>query len=395
LAVAYKEAAGEEAEIEKEIESDLVFLGFAGILDPPRPDVPSAIEEAQSAGIRTIMITGDQKHTAMAIAQRVGIPGVQEKAITGAEMDEFSIEELSAHLRRSPIFARVSPKNKLDIVDALNKNKEITAMTGDGVNDAPALKKADIGISMGQRGTTVAKEASDMVLLDDRFPTIVEAVRQGRVIFDNIQKFIHYLFSCNLSEILLIFIAILLNVPTPLIALQILWLNLITDVFPALAMAWETPEAGIMTRPPRDPERPIITNIYKLRIGFQGLVITMGPLCVYIMTLNKGFALDESRTIGFMALALVQLFHIFNVRRKNGLGVDRTIFRNAYIWSAFFLTLGLQFLAVYTPLLQTILHTTALSIRMWMIVLAGALTPIVLLQLMSGFRKLFGKPYQE
>ncbi len=395
LAIAHKKGVRKAAEIEKEIDQGMVFLGFAGILDPPRPDVAQAIEEAQTAGIRTIMITGDQRDTAMAIAKSIGLRGAQEEAITGTELDEFSIDELAERLRHNPIFARVSPKNKLDIVDALNKNNEITAMTGDGVNDAPALKKADIGISMGRRGTTVAQEASDMVLLDDRFPTIVEAVRQGRVIFDNIQKFIHYLFSCNLSEIMLIFVSILLGVPTPLIALQILWLNLVTDVFPALAMAWETPEAGTMTRPPRDPGKAIITNRHKIRIAFQGAILTMGPLFAYLLTLNNGFSLLESRTTGFMTLALVQLFHVFNVRRKNGLGFDRTVFRNVYLWGAFVFTLGLQFFAVYSPFMQTILHTTAISPGMWLVVLGGSLGPIVLLQAIAGVRVLIGKPYRE
>jgi P-type Ca2+ transporter type 2C len=331
----------------------------------------------------------------LAIAQRIGMRNDQEEAITGTELDGFSVEELAERLKHNPIFVRVSPRNKLDIVDALNKNNEVTAMTGDGVNDAPALKRADIGISMGQRGTTVAKEASDMILLDDRFPTIVEAVRQGRVIFDNIQKFIHYLFSCNLSEIMFIFAALLIGVPTPLIALQILWLNLVTDVFPALAMAWEPPEAETMTKPPRDPGKSIITNRHKMRIVFQGAIITLGPLFTYLLALESGFSLLESRTTGFMTLALVQLMHVFNVRRKNGLGFDRTLFQNAYLWGAFFLTLGLQFLAVYTPFMQTVLHTTAISPDMWLLVLYGSLGPIVLLQLIAGVRVLIGKPYQE
>lgn len=395
LAIAHKKGLSKDAEIENEIKQGMIFLGFAGILDPPRPDVAKAIEEAQAAGIRIIMITGDQKDTAMAIARRIGMQGAQEEAITGTELDSFSDEELAQRLKNNPVFARVSPKNKLDIVGALNKNNEITAMTGDGVNDAPALKKADIGISMGQRGTTVAKEASDMVLLDDRFPTIVEAVRQGRVIFDNIQKFIHYLFSCNLSEIMLIFIAILLGVPTPLIALQILWLNLVTDVFPALAMAWETPEAETMSKPPRDPGKPIITNRLKFRIVFQGAILTMGPLLVYLFTLNNGFTLLESRTSGFMTLALVQLFHVFNVRRKNGLGFDTSVLNNPYLWGAFVFTLGLQFLAVYTPLMQKVLHTTALTLNMWLLVLAGSIGPIVLLQIIAGIRVSIGRPFRE
>jgi len=394
LAIAYKNNIHND-ELNKEmIENDMIFLGFAGILDPPRPDVAEAIREATTAGIRTIMLTGDQPETATAIARSIGLQGAEEKVITGPEVDELPLDKLAERLRQSPVFARVSPKNKLDIIEALNKNNEITAMTGDGVNDAPALKKANIGISMGMRGTAVAKEASDMILLDDRFFTIVEAVRQGRVIFDNIQKFIHYLLSCNLSEILFIFITILLGVPTPLIALQILWLNLVTDIFPALAMAWEAPEAEIMTRQPRDPERPIISNKYKLRIGLQGLIITIGPVAVYLVSLSNHFTLDESRTIGFMALALVQLLHVFNVRRKNGLGFDKTVFQNTYLWGAIALTLLLQLFAVYTPIMQVVLHTTSLTATMWLYVLVGTLGPIALLQTVAAIRTLLNSSNQ-
>ncbi|MDZ7672527.1 MAG: cation-translocating P-type ATPase [Halanaerobiales bacterium] len=380
LGVAYKEK--QKNSLEEDIEDNLIFLGFAGIMDPPRADVKESILTAQKAGIRTIMITGDQSDTAYAIAKKVGISQDNQKPITGSMLAKLSISELKEKIRTNSVFARVSPKDKLDIIDALNANNEITAMTGDGVNDAPALKKADIGVSMGQRGTAVAKEASDMVLLDDRFGTIVEAVKQGRVIFDNIQKFIHYLFSCNLSEILFLFLGIILQLPTPLLALQILWLNLVTDVFPALVMAWEQPEEGIMDKPPRDPAKAIMTNKFKLKIGLQGLVITFGPLLAYMYALNN-FSTLESRTIGFMTIAFVQLFHVFNVRRENGLGFDRTLLQNKYLWGAIVLTIGLQLLAVYTPFLQNIIHTVALQPKMWYIVLIGSIAPVAILQLYS------------
>jgi len=380
LGVAYKEKNNDK--LEDDIEQDLIFLGFAGIMDPPRADVKESILTAQKAGIRTIMITGDQSDTAYAIAKKVGISQDDQKPITGSMLAKLSISELKEKIRTNSVFARVSPKDKLDIIDALNANNEITAMTGDGVNDAPALKKANIGVAMGQRGTAVAKEASDMVLLDDRFGTIVEAVKQGRVIFDNIQKFIHYLFSCNLSEILFLFLGIILQLPTPLLALQILWLNLVTDVFPALVMAWEQPEEGIMDKPPRDPAKAIMTNKFKIKIGLQGLVITFGPLLAYMYALNN-FNTLESRTIGFMTIAFVQLFHVFNVRRENGLGFDRTLLQNKYLWGAIVLTIGLQLLAVYTPFLQNIIHTVALQPKMWYIVLIGSIVPVAALQLYS------------
>jgi Ca2+-transporting ATPase len=222
-----------------------------------------------------------------------------------------------------------------------------------------------------------------MILLDDRFSTIVEAVRQGRVIFDNIQKFIHYLLSCNLSEILFIFMSIIAGVPIPIVALQILWLNVVTGVFPALAMAWELPEAGVMENPPRNPKAPIITNRYKLLIGFQGLVIAAGPMLSYIMALNGGMEVDSARSIGFMTLAMVHLLQVFNVRRKNGLGYDRTIVRNPYMIGALVLTLALQLLAIYVPFLQRVLGTTALTPGMWVYVLLGASTPNVVLQMIA------------
>lgn len=383
LGLAYKDIADDVEGLEDQIEEGMVFLGFVGMMDPPREDIEKSIDEARKAGIRTIMLTGDQLETAIGIARGIGIEVDEKSLVSEDEFEGMTVEELEENLRSNSVFARVTPRDKLNIVSALRNMGHIVAMTGDGVNDAPALNKSDIGVAMGVRGTTVAKEASDMILLDDRFSTIVEAVRQGRVIFDNIQKFIHYLLSCNLSEILFIFISIIAGVPVPLVALQILWLNVVTGVFPALAMAWEIPEDGVMEKPPRDPKAPIITNRYKLLIGFQGLVIASGPMLSYVLAMNGGMELDSARTVGFMTLAMVHLLQVFNVRRKNGLGYDRTIMRNPYMIGALALTLSLQLAAVYFPFLQSVLRTTALNPGMWGYVLLGAAAPNIVLQIIS------------
>jgi len=391
ICLAYQNNLSKDVVIEDEINGGLVFVGLAGIADPPREDIKRAIEEAQSAGIRIIMITGDQRDTAVSVAKQIGLKPEDERVISGAEMESFNQEELGELLKGNPIFVRVSPKNKIDIINALNNSEEVSAMIGDGVNDAPALKKADIGIAMGKRGTTVAKEASDMILLDDRFYTIIEAIREGRGIFDNIQKFVFYLLSCNLSEILIIFVSILMGVPSPVVAIQILWLNLVTDVFPALALAWEKSEAGIMKRAPRTRNEPLITRKYKIKIVLQSMIITVGPLSAYLISLDSGFMLEESRSIGFMTLALVQLFHVFNVRKKNGLGFDRSLFKNGYLWGAFAITIMLQLVAVYSPALQLVLHTKPLTLDMWFYVAAGTLGPLFVLQLTAMIKVIWNR----
>lgn len=382
LAIAYKKQV-ETKDLENEIQEGMVFLGLVGMIDPPREDVKESIKIATEAGIRTIMLTGDQYETAIGIANSIGIEIIEDQSQSNKDVSELSVEELEQMIHNQSIYARVTPKDKLNIVEVLKKQNEVVAMTGDGVNDAPALKKADIGVAMGIRGTTVAKEASDMILLDDRFSTIVEAVRQGRVIFDNIQKFIHYLLSCNLSEILFIFLSIIVGVPVPLVALQILWLNVVTGVFPALAMAWELPEEGVMQNKPRNPKSSIITKRYKYLIVIQGFIIALGPLLAYVISLNQGFAVETARTIGFMTLAIVHLLQVFNVRRKNGLGIDKTFFKNPYLFVSIILTFTLQIIAVYATPLQRILRTTSLSFEMWGYVVIGALLPSLVLQLSS------------
>jgi Ca2+-transporting ATPase len=377
LALAYRPIQSAEEEAYR----DLVFIGLAGIMDPPREEARQAIEEASRAGIRTIMITGDQPETARSIGERLGL--AYGSIVPGTALHLMSKTELSEELAHASIFARVDPKDKLNIVDALQERGEIVAMTGDGVNDAPALKEADIGIAMGEEGTVVAKEAADMVLADDNYATIIRAVAEGRVIFDNITKFIHYLFSCNLSEVILIFLALLLGIPLPLVALQILWLNLVTDVFPALSLGWEPAEKNIMNRPPRDPDAAILTNKFKLLILTQGMILAIGTLGAYIYTLNTTDNLAVARTVAFVTLALVQLFHVFNVRGGGIFHLDRRIFSNAYMWGAIVLVLGLQALAIYTPFLNRVLKTVPLDLEALFVVGAFTLLSLLTIQVVN------------
>lgn len=385
LALAYKKGskAENEAEIKGVIDSDLVFLGLAGIMDPPRKEAKEAIKEAESAGIVTKMITGDQSDTALSIAEKVGIKNIEAGVITGQEIDKMDDKELSDYLKTNSVFSRVSPKNKLEIVESLNKSNEITAMTGDGVNDAPALKKADIGIAMGKRGTSVARNASDMVLLDDSFSTIVTAIKEGRVIFDNIKKFIYYLFSSNLSEIIFIFLGIVLQVPIPLLALQILWLNLVIDVFPALSLGWEVPEPNVMRRSPRDPNKSILNNAFKKKLLVHSALVALGPLVTYLIVLNSGYSVELSRTVSFAVLSFTQLFHVFDARRENKIGFDKSAFQNKYLWLAIVLSIISQLLAVYNPFLQKILNTVDIPLYLWPGISLGFIIPIIIIQILN------------
>jgi len=377
LAVAYRPIAS----VDEDAFSDLIFLGLAGIMDPPRSEAANAIEEAARAGIRTIMITGDQPQTARSIGERLGL--AYGAVVNQQKLKAMTSMELAEEISGISIFARVSPRDKLNIVDTLQGKGEIVAMTGDGVNDAPALKEADIGIAMGIEGTVVAREAADMVLADDNFATIIRAVKEGRVIFDNIKKFIQYLFSCNLSEILVILIALIIGVPLPLVALQILWLNLVTDVFPALSLGWEPAEENVMQRPPRNPQEEILTRRFQLLILFQGLLLAAATLGAYLYALEITGDLGAARTVAFLTLALVQLLHIFNVRTGGVLRIDHTLFSNPYIWGAIILVLGLQAVAVYTTLMNQVLQTTPPGILELLIVLLASAASLIAIQLFN------------
>lgn len=370
---------GSEESIRSYIEKGIELLGFTGIIDPPREDVKQAIKETQDAGIRVIMITGDHPKTAMIIAEKVGIANAN-KVITGKEMDKMSDGELAKAILSTSIFARVSPENKLQIVRALNLDHEVTAMTGDGVNDAPALNGADIGIAMGIRGTEVAKDASDMILTDDKFSTIVDAVREGRNIFENIEKFVYFLFSCNVVEILAVFITIIFRLPMPILALQILWLNLVVDVLPAMSLAWEPGEPEIMKRMPRDPKKAIVNKKFLLKILGNGSLISLGSLAVFVYALSQGYSEELARTMTFTTMALGQLFHIFNVRKKSGFGIDKTVMQNPYLVGALVSSALLQLAVVYVPFFNKVIGTVPLEPFNWIAIVLGAIVPTAIIQ---------------
>ena len=295
-----------------ELEGGLIFAGLVGMIDPPRPEARQAVEKCWTAGMRPVMITGDHQGTALAIAREVGILKEKSKVITGAELEKMDDDTLAKQVMDCGVYARVAPEHKLRIVKALKKRGQVVAMTGDGVNDAPALKTADIGIAMGITGTDVAKEAAAMILADDNFATIVTAMEEGRTIYDNIIKALQFLLSCNIGEILVLFLAVLLNWDTPLLPVHILWVNLVTDSFPALAFGVEPPEKEIMTRKPRRPGSSFFTPEIITRILYQGLMIGALTLAAYILGRTAG--LGAGRTMAFLVLGFSQLTHAFNVR---------------------------------------------------------------------------------
>ena len=318
LTLAYKETDRDHED--EQPFSNLIFLGFVGMIDPPRPEAKEAIRLCQQAGIHTVMITGDQKTTAEAIARELDIlpaggNGAGGSVLDGAALEAADDAELQELVANTSVYARVSPEHKLRIVRALQERDQIVAMTGDGVNDAPALKAADIGVAMGRMGTDVAREAADMVLADDNFATIVAAIEEGRVVFANVRKFVHYLFSCNLGEILTVFVATISGLPMPLLPLQILWLNLVTDVFPALALAGEPAEPGIMQRPPpvgTRNQRPPASFVRSVLV--QGSLLAFSTLAAFVWTLRNSPDVQRATTVAFLTLGLAQLFHAFNSR---------------------------------------------------------------------------------
>ena len=338
------------------LDSNLTFLGLVGIIDPPRPEAKAAVAECHSAGIRTVMITGDHKLTAQAIAAELGMLRPGDRALTGPELDALSAEELRDEVERVSIYARVTPDHKLKLVEALQDRGEIAAMTGDGVNDAPALRQADIGVAMGITGTDVAREASRLVLADDNFATIVAAVREGRIIFDNMRKFLRFLLNTNLAEILTMLVAILAGWPVPLTALQILWVNLVTDGLPALALGFEPGDPDIMKRKPRDPRATLLSVSMMRSIGIHGAVMATSVL--FAMHLGN----DQVRqTIAFTALALSQMANCIACRAEQKLIIEIGFFSNPHLVVAVLLTVLGQLAVVYLPFMQTVFKTVPLS----------------------------------
>ena len=372
------------------VENNLIFIGFIGMIDPPRKGVKEAVKACRRAGIKTVMITGDHIVTAKAIAKDLGILQGKELAITGNELDKITDRDLVKNIMDYSVFARVSPEHKVRIVKAFQKTGSVVAMTGDGVNDAPALKKADIGIAMGKKGTDVAKNASDMILNDDNFVTIAEAVKQGRNIFDNIKKAIHFLIATNIGEIVTIFIGLLLGMKSPLLAIQLLWVNLVTDSLPAIALGLEPPEKDIMERPPRDAKKSIFADGLFGKIIVEGFMI--GLLTIIAFTIgNKYYGLEVGRTMAFISLGMLELIHCFNIKSEESI-FKAGILENKYLVGAFLLGTVLQVGIVFIPSIANVFKLTMLNSTQWIITLLISIVPIIVIEVQKKFNEIkFGK----
>ena len=377
LAIAYKTIPEDQKLFNDTLENDLTMLGLFGLIDPPREEAKAAVSLCKTAGITPVMITGDHKNTACAIATELGILTPGTSALTGAEIDALTDAKFRESIKQYTVFARVTPEHKVRIVKALQNHGEIVAMTGDGVNDAPALKAADIGCAMGKSGTDVAKNASDMILMDDNFATIVSAVREGRGIYDNIKKSIHFLLSCNIGEIITIFFAILFRMPSPLAAVQLLWVNLITDSLPALALGTEAPEEDIMTRQPISPKDGLFSKELLTGILTEGMFIGALSLLAYILGMRF---VGNAGTMAFSVLSFSQLFHAFNVRSRQSL-FKIGFFSNVKMVGSFLLCSFLQLLVLTVPWLQSLFLVETMTTLQWMIVILCSTAPLIFVEL--------------
>lgn len=366
IASAYKETGLTRGE---DLEKDLIFIGVAGSIDPPRVEVRDAVLKCKLAGIQPVMITGDHKNTALAIAKSINICNTDDQAITGEEIEKISDEELRKKIKNIRVFARVSPHHKLRIVKAFKKENNIVAMTGDGVNDAPAIKEADIGSAMGISGTDVTKEAASMVLMDDNFATIVSAVEEGRIIYDNIRKFIRYLLSCNLGEVLTMFLASIFYLPNPLTPIQILFVNLATDGLPAIALGVDPPDKDIMMQQPREKGESIFARGLWSKIVIRGCLIGICTLLSFMTGRLYGMDLATCRTIALITLVMSQLLHVFECRSERHSIFEIKVFSNPYLVGAVLVSISMVLAILYIPFLSNVFNTIALTIGQWAIVL--------------------------
>ena len=397
IALAYKNLPQFNKSDTSSLEKDLTFVGLIGMIDPPRKEVKEAVRICRQAGIKPVMITGDHILTAKAIAKDIGILTNQTEAITGEELSKMSTQRLNDTISRFSVFARVSPEHKVRIVKAFQSKGEVVAMTGDGVNDAPALKAADIGCAMGIAGTDVAKNASDMILTDDNFATIVSAVSEGRGIYDNIKKAVHFLLSSNIGEILTIFVAILFGLPTPLVAVQLLWVNLVTDSLPAISLGVEPPSKDIMLRKPVSPKKGMFADGLALQIVIEGFLIGALALTAFVIgvkyydapgmhqTLN--YQPWVGRTMAFSVLSLSQLFHSFNMRSNRSLS-EIGILSNRSLAISFVICAFLQIAVVSLTPLAKVFQVVPLNLRQWATVFLLSITPIVVVELQKKIRKI-------
>ncbi len=390
LAVAYRRLDELPPEISAEtIERDLTLIGLVAMTDPARPEVKPAIDKARRAGIRTVMVTGDYPDTARAIAQEIGLLRPEGEVVSGAELNDLADEQLAERIDNIDVFARVSPQHKVRIVEALKARDHVVAMTGDGVNDAPALKRADIGVAMGITGTDVSKETADMVLTDDNYASIVSAIEQGRIIYSNIRKFVYYLLSCNLAEIMVIFLATLAGSPPPLTAIQLLWLNLLTDGAPALALGMEKGDPDIMEQPPRPVYEPIINRLMVVGIIVQTIAITAVVLTAYYL----GWIWDPAkpalaRTMAFVTLSASELVRAYTARSERISLFRLGVFSNRYMQYAVLLSIVLLLSVVYIPFFQPIFETVPLGVREWTVVLPLLLVPGIAAEITKAIMRL-------
>ena len=379
LGLAYRQQPEAPTEINSnELEKDLCFVGLVGMIDPARLEVKPAMENAAGAGIRTIMITGDYPNTAKAIAEDIGLLRPGHKVLTGHDLNEMSDEQLKIEVEVTDVFARVSPEHKMRIVDALKSNDEVVAMTGDGVNDAPAIKRSDIGVAMGITGTDVAKETADMVLTDDNYASIVSAIEQGRIIYSNIRKFVYYLISCNLAEILIIFTAMLISGRSPLTAIQLLWLNLVTDGAPALALANEKGDPDIMEQAPRPSKEPIINGRMRAGIVVQTIAITAVTLAAYYIGLAQDtMHLETAETMAFVTLSASELLRAFTSRSEYFPILKIGLFTNKWMNYGVAASMVLILAVIYIPFLNPIFNTIPLTLSSWAIIMPLLLVPAI------------------
>ena len=373
IGVAYRTM--NEADPSPESENDLIFVGLVGMIDPPREEAKAAIDVCKTAGIQVKMITGDHKITASAIGAQLGIE--TDRTVEGREINEMTDEQLCECVKTTNVFARVSPEHKVRLVDAVRANGNIAAMTGDGVNDAPSLKHADIGVAMGITGTDVSKEAADMILTDDNFASIVRAVAEGRTIYANIRKVVGFLLSCNIGEILVIFLAMLTNLPTPLVAIQLLSINLITDAFPAFALGMEKEEPGTMNRKPRDPSEPIVDKKMTVAVLIQSIALALGTLGSFVYGLYVHDSLDVARTACFLTLVLGELLRAYSARSESTSVFKMKVFENSYLNKCVLVSVLFMIASIYVPFLNPVFSTVALSFDEIIMALVLAFLPML------------------
>jgi potassium/sodium efflux P-type ATPase len=388
LAMAYKEVPSDLEEITHHVvESNMVLAGFQGMLDPPRPEAVDAIRGCKEAGIRVVMITGDHATTASAIARKLGITTDESNVLTGKEIETMTDDELFNTIKNFSVFARVAPQHKLRITRQLARHGEVVAVTGDGVNDAPALKAAHIGIAMGRTGTDVAREASDMVLADDNFASVFTAVEEGRIVYDNIRKVTLFLVSCGFGELIAILATIVMGVPIPYIPAQILWLNLVTNGLQDVALAFEPGEKGVLNKPPRKPKESILSSLIIQRTFLMGIVLAAGTLYVFMSDLNSGVPLERARTAALTTMVFFQFYQALNCRSETESIFRMSPMSNPFLFYAMIAALFAQLAVLYVPALQWVFRTVPLAMTEWLEIALVTVTIVIAVEMDKWIRR--------